>query len=96
MGHNNDATNDWKSFRDDAKEYRQNKQEEVRSVIETWCGVNDVYFTAIADHHFRLIQDTLTLDIYPQHNKYHNITKNKRCRYSDITIFLTEQFKPTK
>lgn len=85
-------SDDWKGFRDDAREFRQNKAEEQRAVIETWCGVNEVYFTAIADHHFRLMQDTFTLDIYPQQNKYHNVTKNKRGRYSDITTFLNQQF----
>ena len=45
-------------------------------------------FTEIQPWHFRLNNDKIKMDIYPQRQRWHDITNNERGRINDMDIFL--------
>lgn len=89
----NETNEMWKDIKESKREYKLKKQEEARKIIELLCGEYGIDFVEIKPYHFRLSQNGLRIDVYPQASKYHKLNSNQRGRYKSIEGFLYENFK---
>lgn len=83
----------WRSVNESSKEHRTDKQEWSKELLTEWCAANEVVMTEIQPWHIRLSTPTLTIDIYPQRQKWHNIKTQKRGQYKDLISYVSSQFQ---
>jgi hypothetical protein len=50
---------------------------------------SEVAIKKVTDYQYRLSCNSIILDIFPMSRKYHNVTLNKRGKYSDEKDLLT-------
>jgi hypothetical protein len=79
----------WKEYREDQKERRLERLpirvNQIMSLIEFGYKVEKK-----TEYQFR-INDII--DVYPIHNSFHDITKNKRGGYKDVIQFVKKYLK---
>ena len=89
MNNDNEISEQWKEYREEQKERRQERlpkrTEEIQSL--TFLGFKVEQMT---EYQFR-VNDRL--DLYPIHNRYHDIENNKRGGYKNAVEFVKLFFK---
>lgn len=87
------ADNDWAQMREDEKAARKDREETNSDLICAWCNETGANYREIADWHVRVTHNNITLDIFPQSKKYHNVTANSRGKIKgSIADFLNNIF----
>jgi poly(3-hydroxyalkanoate) synthetase len=87
-----DMAEDWAEWNKEFREERIAKQEWSKELIQQFCLDNNITFTEIQLWHFRLNKDKIKMDIYPQRQRWHDVTNNERGRINEMDIFLKEVF----
>ncbi len=91
-----DLAEGWESFKAAGKLHKKERENINSHAIIKWCNENDVKVTIIETWHLRLTK-IITIDIYPQSKKYHNVTTNERGKiHGKITAFLDSVFHGKK
>jgi len=88
----NESTDEWKQYKVEQKERRAKRlpvrQQEIEALSSLGYKVDKKN-----DYHYRI--DDL-IDVWPIHNRYHNIKTNKRGGYKNVTEFIKKQIRKTQ
>jgi hypothetical protein len=70
------------------------KEEDARRLIEWFCEDNDgMSYKQLQLSQIRVSKREITIDIFPQSQKYHDINKNIKGAYKDLIEFLCNHFE---
>ncbi len=83
---------DWKEFQKKGKEIRRGRQDRHIKAVKRFAKANGLHCKMIQNWQVRISNDTTTMDIFPQAKRYHNLTKNKRGNYHNLSGFLNSVF----
>lgn len=86
----------WRDIHEASKKHRAEKQEWSKELLSQWCEESGVQMKEIAPWHVRLTKEQSILDIYPQRQKWHNVTRNKRGQYRNLIEFVKHHFNSIK
>ncbi len=85
----NDQSEMWKEYRGDQRERRTERVIDRTSQIAS-LKKDGFDIEQKSAFHFRV---NGRLDLWPTHNRYHDIRENKRGGYGDVVMFVREFFK---
>lgn len=69
---------------------KKQKQRDYIFIIQVFCGENELDYEVIRPSQIRVGE---TLDIYPNSNKYFNLTRQQWGIFDDIIKFIHSSFK---
>lgn len=84
---------DYRAYNEHMKAKRRARQVWQTDKMKKWCKENGVSFKEIQPYQLRAYNRTVTIDIFPQSYKYHDLKNNKRGKFKDLKKFLNDKFK---
>jgi hypothetical protein len=82
----------WNELRQLPEWIKAEKEDASKTLIQWFCEDYGAVFQEIQHYQFRVIRGNFRIDIFPQTNKFHDISKNTRGRYKDLIKFLLNYF----
>jgi len=87
-------SNDWKLYKSAGKIAAKHRAVKAGEWLREYLiDKPDIEFTNIQDWYFRLTDGKVILDIFPQKQRYHNVTLNKRGGYRSLHSLMDNSFK---